>query len=141
MIIAFTGTREGMSAKQVTAVLSLMKELQPELVYHGDCIGADTDFHNICILLRGNRTNPGYPKLHLFPSNRSTRAHNEDYDFIEPQQDPLVRDKDMAKRCDRMIACPKEFKEVLRSGTWTTRRYGIAANKIIYTFLPDGSLI
>lgn len=141
MVIAFTGTRSGMTALQLKEVAKLMRDLKPEWVLHGDCIGADSDFHNICLLLRGDRSNPGYPKLHLYPSNRSTRAHNEEFDIIEPQQDPLVRDKQMAIACDKMIATPKEMTEILRSGTWTTRRYGITAGKIVYTFLPDGTLI
>ena len=142
MTIAFTGTRSGMTSKQILAVAKLMRELRPEWALHGDCIGADSDFHNICNLLRGDRSNPGLPYLHIFPSNRENlRAYCEGAEKVDPPQEPLERNKEMIKLCDRLIATPKEMKEQIRSGTWTTRRYGIAAGKIIYTFLPDGSLI
>lgn len=142
MTIAFTGTREGMTAKQIQAVLSLMKELRPEWALHGDCIGSDSDFHNICVLLRGDRTNPGYPKIHLYPSDRDHyRANCEPFEICDPPAEPLTRNKEMIKVCDRLIATPKELREQIRSGTWTTRRYAIAAGKIIFTFLPNGLLI
>lgn len=140
MNLAFTGTRKGMSALQYKTVLSLVKELEPDWAGHGDCIGADNDFHKICIIVRGSITSPDPPKIHIFPSNAGTRAHNEDYDIIEPERDSLVRNRHMAKWCQKLIATPKEENEIIRSGTWATVRYGRRERRVIYLVLPNGKI-
>ena len=139
MIIAFTGTQIGMTHAQALEVAKLLIELEPEWVLHGDCIGADASFHRIVVKLRGESP---YPKIHLYPSYiHHKRAYCDDYDLIEPEYEPLVRNKIMAKACDKLIACPKEGEEILRSGTWATVRYARKEGKVIYTILPNGKLI
>ncbi len=52
MKVGFTGTRKGMTEFQKTEVRRLLTEYmhgRDMEAHHGDCIGADTDFHNICI--------------------------------------------------------------------------------------------
>lgn len=142
MILGFTGTRDGMSGAQLRAVTKLVNELKPDLVVHGDCRGADTDFHRICINARGGFTvSDRPPRIKIWPSNSYTRAYNDGADVVMPAKPPLERDMDIARECDKLIATPKEFEEVWRSGTWTTRRYAIRLGKIVYTILPDGKLI
>ena len=51
MVIGFTGTSKGMSPYQKQRILELLKELKPHLVRHGDCVGADTEFHQIACSL------------------------------------------------------------------------------------------
>ena len=140
MTISFTGTRHGMSKLQYAAVVKLLGELKQSMVVHGDCIGADTDFHNICIKIRGSYTNPGPPLIKIRPSNAKTRANNEGYDLIMPSRDPLDRDRDIVNDCEKLIACPLRSEEELRSGTWATVRYARIQKKIIYIINPDGSL-
>lgn len=141
MILAFTGTRAGMTPKQRLAVFNLVENLKPSTVLHGDCIGADTDFHKICMAIRGSIINPEPPFINLYPADHSARAHNEGYDTIYPAaDDPLKRNLAMVKACDELIATPKEYVEIIRSGTWTTRRYAIKEKKVIYTVYPDGTV-
>lgn len=50
MIVGFTGTREGMSPEQKRVTREIISQLITTSVHtavHGDCIGADTDFHHI----------------------------------------------------------------------------------------------
>jgi len=140
MRIGFTGTRKGMSALQYKTVMSLVMDFRPEWAGHGDCIGSDTDFHKICVFLRGSTTNPGPPRLHLFPANSLQRANNEPWDVIEPPKDPLLRNRDIAKWCNKLIATPKEEDGIIRSGTWATVRYAIQFGKVIYIVLPNGKI-
>ena len=46
MRLAFTGTRQGMTAAQRRRCATLLRELMPEEVHHGDAIGADAEFHD-----------------------------------------------------------------------------------------------
>ena|SRR3990167_361365 len=137
MILSFTGTRQGMTRKQIDVVKSLLDELQPSCVIHGDCIGADTEFHKIVEYRRGLFGH--HPIIKIYPSTAKTRANN-DGDIIMPQKPPLERDIDIAREGDRLIATPKEMAEVLRSGTWTTIRKAKKLGKIVYVVLPDGEI-
>lgn len=47
MVIGFIGTSKGMTPYQKQRVSELLRELTPALVRHGDCVGADTEFHQI----------------------------------------------------------------------------------------------
>lgn len=117
MTICFTGTREGMTAKQLRAVAELLRKAKPGRVHHGCCEGADRQFHSL--------TAPGTREL--FPSNREQqdwaqrRAHPGD--VIHPMAPPLARNRHMVDRSALVIAAPKTAEEVLRSGTWATIRY------------------
>jgi len=46
-IVAFTGTRKGMTLEQKATVKRLLQELNPKWVLHGGCHGADGDLHEI----------------------------------------------------------------------------------------------
>lgn len=140
MIVGFTGTRAGMSTAQMETVTKLLKDLKPESVVHGDCYGSDKEFHDICIKLQGSMTNPGPPRIVIYPSTSKTRAYCEGAELIYPPEAPLKRDMRIARGCDKLIATPKEFEEQIRSGTWTTVRYARFANKLVYIILPDGEI-
>jgi len=140
MIIGFTGTREGMTSKQYQTVVRLLGELKPDTVVHGDCYGSDTDFHKICMKIKGGILGNNPPSIVIRPSNLSTRAHNDGADIIHPEKAPLNRDLDIAQNCDKLIATPRQDTEVLRSGTWTTIRYARRFGKVIYIVKTNGEI-
>lgn len=143
MILGFTGTRQGMTRKQMEIVKDLVKRLDPDKVVHGDCKGADADFHTLVLNLRGGLVSGGTrPFIQIRPSNRNSRAYCEGADLIYPPKEPLDRDMDIARECDHLIATPKGFEEEIRSGTWTTVRYVRKfKNKTIYVVQPDGNIV
>ena len=47
MKIGFTGTQNGMSEKQKKVLFNLIESFPYAEYHHGDCIGADANFHTI----------------------------------------------------------------------------------------------
>lgn len=124
--LAFTGTRKGMTARQLRIVEELIEQHQPDLAVHGGCRGADDEFHTLCVRF-------AIPFIEVFPSNiPSMRAPcvGSKYTVVsvaEPQE-PLERNWDIVRKADLLIACPETELEVLRSGTWATVRISSRLN-------------
>ena len=145
MILGFTGTRYGMTLHQYDKVKSVVErclndEGSIEAAYHGGCDGADGQFHEIL------RKVCGYELLiTIYPSNFGRDAKMDDIDLVAledntklmTEKHPLDRNKDIVDSCDIIIATPKEFKEVLRSGTWATIRYARKQGKEVVVIYPD----
>jgi hypothetical protein len=128
MKIGFTGTQLGMTEYQKAHVIATIRALNPTGAIHGDCVGADFDFHNICrefdIVIEI------YP-----PINKSKRAWCKG-DIIHEEDDYLVRNKKIVDNSNAMIATPKSNQEETRSGTWSTVRYTRKTGKKIYIINP-----
>lgn len=139
--VGFTGTQKGMTAAQKRTVIKLLLSIEPTTVCHGDCIGADAQFHELvvrklphCVI----RLRPGYPKNK--PGQFLSRAWcSKAVKTIYPAKEYLARDRDIALS-NSLIACPKGHSEVVRSGTWATIRYARIANRLIYIVFPDGTV-
>ena len=116
MKVTFTGTRKGMTPFQRELVRRLLEQLKPEYAFHGDCIGADAEFHDEVRRLCQNCHIIGFP-CH-FDSQRAFK----DCDSLELPAPPLERNGRMVEEATVVIACPGEDHEVLRSGTWATIR-------------------
>ena len=67
MKIGFTGTQVGISEKQKEKLRELIVEYKPDEVHHGDCVGADASFDQLCCSLAIKRV------IHP-PINQSKRA-------------------------------------------------------------------
>ncbi len=130
-IIGFTGTRKGMTEEQRDSVKRYLNAQLPLCVNHGDCIGADTDFHNIALGLK--------IPIVIYPSNLTTRAWNKGFTDIKEPKDALERNKDIVVDSDFMIATPRLFHEELRSGTWACIRFALRIKKSTYICWPDGT--
>ena len=150
MKVGFTGSRKGMAVDQESSIRRLMEaKLGSGLteVHHGDCTGADEDFHGICIDLKVPYIgiHPGYDYKGEFPTRSYCDQHSpgEGATRIEvfPPAAYLVRDQVIVESTESLIAAPKGFKEELRSGTWTTIR---KARKLhpynICIVYPDGTI-
>lgn len=119
MIIAFTGSLDGMSARQVLALAHFLSNAFREIsaFHHGDAIGADQQAHKIAVNCR-------IPVI-IHPCDvEHKRAYCTEGDpIILGVKPPIVRNHDMVKTSDLIIAGPTTLQARLRSGTWSTIRY------------------
>ena len=118
MNIGFTGSRNGLSDQQKEKIHQILDERAASHLHHGDCIGADFDFHQIGMEL--NHCISIYPPksagLRSFtPPNGKGQLYKE--------KDFLVRNRDIVDSSELLLACPETSEEVHRSGTWATIRY------------------
>ena len=139
MIMGFTGTQADITPKQFDRILELLTLLRPTEIHHGDCIGADSRFHQIVEFL--NSENPNYQiEIHVHPPvNDSKRARNVGH-VTHPLEEYLVRNHIIVDMSDVLIATPQTLKEIMRSGTWSTWRYAKKNGKETYLILPTGEV-
>ena len=141
--IGFTGTRNGMTEHQrrnvFMSVAHILAHKDLVCAVHGDCEGADTDFHDINIVLKASVAE-GRHTIKIRPCNHSSRAFNKGADITSPVKGPLDRNLDIISDCDVLIACPPTMEEIRRSGTWHTIRHARLAEKPIVIVWPDGAL-
>lgn len=135
MKVGFTGTREGMAQIQRNTLRDLLKELNPDEGHHGDCVGADEGFHELCIE-QGIHTVGHPPESPMFRAYCSTDETRQERAYIG-------RNRNIVREVDVLIGCPKELREpsMLRGhGTWSTIRYAIMKRIQVYTILPNGKI-
>ena len=132
-IIGFTGSQSGMTREQREAITVILDKIEPLEVHHGDCVGADAQFHEIAVK-KGLR-------IIIHPAHMvgGKRAYcSGAYHTHEPIP-PLERNRVIVGTSDLMLATPRERMEILRSGTWATIRYAKGRSKGLYVVFPDGS--
>jgi len=132
--IGFIGNcRYGLNSEQKDEIISILDKYENIIVSHGDCIGTDTDFHNLCMNYRNEHPNKKI-RIEIFPSNDlKYRAFNEP-DLLNGQQSNLQQSNfKIIKYSSILIACPiDKNKERLRSGTWRIIREARKQNLIVY---------
>ena len=136
MRIGFTGTRTGMTVAQVVAVvnrLQLIAALRHEvlIVHHGDCMGADEQFHKLVFSHLPDARIVLHP-----PTNNALRAFCSGGCTVLTPRGYLLRNKDIVHASDIVLAAPATQHEVLRSGTWATIRYARKYGKECVVFPP-----
>ena len=137
MNIGFTGTRNGMSFAQESEFKSILEGLtrttQVLEFHHGDCVGSDALAHQI---VKNN-----YPSISIVvhpPSQDILRAYCQG-NRIERPRSYLVRNRHIVDQSDILIATPKEYVNILKSGTWATIRYAQKLSKRVIVIFPVGS--
>lgn len=122
MKIGFTGNRKGLNEKQKQEILNYFNEQKVIEVHHGDCIGCDSDFHDLI--------SKNFPEINIVihpPDNDKMRAFKTS-DNICKTKTYLKRNHDIVDNSDTLIGCPSG-QEIIRSGTWATIRYAKKNNK------------
>lgn len=128
MIVGFTGTRNGLNNDQKVQIIEFLKHTNVTEVHHGDCVGADADFHDICQQFDSSIKIVIHP-----PIDSKLRAYK--HGSITHRERPyLDRNQDIVNACDILIACPKDTVEEQRSGTWFTIRYAKKIDKPLYIY-------
>lgn len=148
--VSFTGSRRGISSRQQCSldmlIDSILHTYNEVTFHHGDCMGADAEFHktiySVCYRYHSYMVaKHKYVYIQLYPSTSPTRAFCDKevviscvkdiigVDVFAPKQ-PLVRNVDIVNASNFLIACPNRG-EVIRSGTWSTIRRAREAGKSI----------
>lgn len=131
--LGFTGTQGEMTSFQRVILFSYLKQIMPEWVHHGCCIGSDA-YCNMRARELGIKT-WGHP------SNIVAKvAPGLELDMVDAPKAPLVRNGIIA-RCEYLLATPKQDHEVLRSGTWATIRTARSIGRPGRIILPDGYVV
>jgi hypothetical protein len=129
--IGFTGTRRGMTQVQRRIVEDLLLLWLPVQVHHGDCVGADAEFHRMVRQLVPDARIIIHP-----PHNPQYRAFCEG-DEYQPERPYLKRNKEIVNASQLLLATPGESAEQWRSGTWSTIRHARQAPVWVRIVLPD----
>ena len=153
MKIGFTGTRDGMTPEQ-----SMWFDTEANMGsfggenHHGDCVGADAEFHYYAWRYGGHIVvhPPTDPRLRAFVHERPTDGDavlwEPSYILREPRP-YLDRNRDIVDETDRLIACPREwpisreFWADMKGGTWHTIRYAIKQGKPVTVVFANGSTV
>ena len=131
MKIGMTGNRNGISEQSSNKLKELLKSIEITEAHHGDCTGADENFHQIMVSF--------LIKIIIHPPDKNIcRAYCQG-DEIRKEKSYLERNKDIVNECDALLAFPSSKTETLRSGTWSTIRYAKKTNKKTIIFYPDGT--
>lgn len=117
MHIGFTGTRKGLTNVQKLHLVDLVALGNADIFHHGDCIGADADFHDII-----RKINPQARIIIHPPIINSLRAFKKG-DEILSMKSYIERNHDIVNTTEYLIACPTTKHNIWRSGTWATIRY------------------
>ena len=143
MIISFTGTQKGMTPFQKDKLYESLQSCSE--IIHGDCIGADAEANEIAIKA-GVKIFSIYPSCfnakRAFSFNLRSGPYGEWITVgdlkvrIFPPKMPLERNADIIRQGHKLIACPRQFKHTLRSGTWATIRIGWRLKKPVSIIPP-----
>lgn len=103
--IGFTGTREGLNLNQKTKIIELLNKYTDHTidVYHGDCLGADTDFHKLCVDFRNN--NDVKLTITIMPPDKTIMRGFNKGDIIMKPKPYLERNNDIVINSDIVIGC------------------------------------
>lgn len=139
MILGFTGTQKGMTKEQMLTVINLLVHaLDVEHGHHGDCIGADNEFHDLLLHYFQHIS------ISVHPPEDQRRACGRVAVGQGRRMHPLpfiVRNRNIVDAADVMLATPEQPVEKLRSGTWATIRYSLIKKKPLLIVTPAGDVI
>ena len=136
MKIGFTGTRDGMTARQISMlrdmfILGRLKSKIEEF-HHGLCVGSDEQAAEL--------VSTQFPDVRIVchpPINRTFESRIVKPDWVVlPRMDYMERNHSIVDSCDILVAAPDSYIEKLRSGTWSTVRYANRVGRKTYIFYP-----
>jgi len=138
LTIAISGTRKGMTPAQRVQIEKIFTRLRKKYgqitLLHGDCFGVDEQIHNLARKF--------FFTVHIYPPmNPKQRAYCHG-DLLEPTQTYSVRNHNMIRNCDYLIAVPAgKVEQVRGSGTWMMVRFAKRSMRPYTVVFPDGTKI
>lgn len=132
MKTGFTGSRNGMTDIQRTTIKLWLVQTCASEAHHGDCIGADADFHAICVEL-------GVDVVVHPPSKEKSRANCRPVSATRLPLPYLQRNQRIVRSTVALIAAVSGPERV-RSGTWATIRFARKLRRPIMLVHADGQV-
>lgn len=135
--IGFTGTSQPVPEAQREALRRLLQDFEAARgggeveFHHGGCIGADQEAHYLAVAL-GWRV-----EVHPGP-NAPFQGSWEGSVVVHTPYPNLDRNRHIVQLTEHLVACPRGFREELRSGTWATVRYARSLQRPVTLVWPDG---
>lgn len=133
--VGFTGTRHGMSPAQIEAVIMVVQRIAATgrqlVAHHGDCVGADEDFHEIA-----RNYGDAIVETHPGPEPRMRARCAADHEH--PPEPFLRRNRRIVGMCVAMIATPFERSHQDHGGTWYTVDLAMKLERPLALVLPRG---
>ena len=142
MKIGMTGTRDGMTQEQKDTFSRLLLELGATELHHGDCVGADSESHDLAVEQEIDIV------IHP-PTNTAFRAFKELDDlalpihYVKEIKEPFsyfTRNRHIVNDSEVLIGTPLTV-SVTGGGTWYTINYGKKQGKPVYIIEPDGTVV
>lgn len=144
--VGFTGTRHGMSPTQVKAVTMIVEHIKRAVeltVHHGDCVGADEDFHEIARSFGARvESHPGRNSLSrpVAKTGNDLRAFCE-ADVVHDVVGHFQRNRRIVDVSAAVIATPFEATHQDHGGTWYTVDYAVGLRKPLALVLPRSGAV
>lgn len=132
-VLGFSGTKRGLTDGQREEVAECLRRLCPAEVHHGDCIGADAQFHALVRELLPDTCIVIHP-----PLMEAKRAFCSGDEEREPRA-YLTRNRAIVRESQMLLAAPGEATEQRRSGTWATIRAARKKGCPVQLVLPQAS--
>ncbi len=130
-VVGFTGTQRGLTPPQRDQLAHWLQRLAPCEVHHGDCVGADAQFHALVRDLLPTT------RIVLHPPRIEKKRAFCQGDEERPARAYLTRNHAIVRAGAALLAAPGEQREKLRSGTWATVRYARQQNRPVILVLPQ----
>jgi len=126
-IVGFTGTRKGITPKQIEILNNVVSNMSIKETHDGGCDGADDQFRDVAKHFK-NHVHPSiYQRYKKYPEC-----------VVYDVKDPIVRNHIIVDSSTVMIATPGTQEEVIYSGTWATIRYSKKKSKPLLIIYPNG---
>lgn len=126
MVVGFTGTRSGMSEYQKKMVEKFLTENKVTTGVHGGCVGADIDFHDICMKMDiVVHVRPGHSSKD--PENTKFRGDYTGAHKVYESDSHFARNRAIVNQCDYLLGTP--YNDNQKGGTWYTINYAHEVGK------------
>lgn len=130
--VGFTGTRHGMTVAQYERVKSILASLPDATCHHGDCIGADAQFHDIASAM-------DYSIIIHPPVDVTHRAFCRNAQQYRMPLGHFARNRAIVVETEVLIATPMTSEATL-GGTWYTIGYARRLKKPLTIVEPTGAI-
>ena len=133
--LGFAGPRKGVNDEQFLS-LERMLTLVPGILegHHGDGVGGDVDFHQLCRQLE--------IPIHIHPPKKSSnRAFCKGAIATAKKRDGSRRNRDIVESTDLLLAIPPKDKEVVSSGIWASVRHARKLGRCVLIVRTNGEIV